>query len=65
MLDKQDEWKLWESEVEDYCEVVMDGTKEVSDEVRNKKQPIEEVDVKTTWWKVRSDIWRLLKRFTT
>ena len=65
VLDKQDEWKQWKSEVEDYCELVMDGTKEVFEEVRNKKQPIEEVDVKTTWWKVRSDIWRLLKRFTS
>ena len=64
-LEKQDEWKQWKSEVEDYCEVVMQGTKEVLEEVRNKKDAIEERDLRGTWWKIRSDIWRLLKRFTS
>ena len=64
-LDKQEDWKQWKSEIEDYCEVVMEGTKDVLEEVRNKKQAIEEADVKVTWWKIRSDIWRLLKRFTS
>ena len=26
VLDKQEDWKQWRSEVEDYCEEVMDGT---------------------------------------
>ena len=64
-LDKQEDWKQWKGEVEDYCEVVMDGTKEVFEEMRNKKHPIEEADVKAKWWNVRGDIWRLLKRFTS
>ena len=64
-LDKQEDWKQWKGEVEDYCEEVMDGTKEVLEEVRNKKNTIEETDVKATWWKRRAEIWRLLKRFTS
>ena len=64
-LDKQEDWKQWKSEVEDYCEVVMYGTKEILEEIRNKKSGIEEADVKVTWWNIRADIWRLLKRFTS
>ena len=64
-LEKQDEWKQWKSEIEDYCEVVMQGTKEVLEEIRNKRDAIEERDLRGTWWKIRSDIWRLLKRFTS
>ena len=33
-LDKQEDWKQWKGEVEDYCEVVMDGTKEVKRSTR-------------------------------
>ena len=58
-LDKQEDWKQWKGEVEDYCEEVMDGTKEVLEEVRNKNNTIEEADVKATWWKRRAEIWRL------
>ena len=36
-LEKQEDWKQWKGEVEDYCEVVMNGTKEVLEEVRNRK----------------------------
>ena len=36
-LEKQDEWKQWKSEVEDYCEVVMQGTKEVQRRNRGKR----------------------------
>ena len=50
-LEKQEDWKQWKSEVEDYCEVVMEGTKEVLEELRNKRNTIEETDVKTSWWK--------------
>ena len=64
-LDKQEEWKQWKSEVEDYCEVVMEGTKDVMEEVRNKKDVIEELDVKALWWGVRGELWRLLKKFTS
>ena len=64
-LDKQDDWKLWKSEVEDYCEVVMEGTKDIMEEIRNKKEVIEEVDLKRFWWGIRAELWRLLKKFTS
>ena len=47
-LDKQEDWKQWKSEIEDYCETVMEGTKEVLEEVRNKDNAIEDSDVNTT-----------------
>ena len=37
-LDKQDDWKQWKSEVEDYCEVVMEGTKDIMEEIRKQKR---------------------------
>ena len=55
-FDKQEDWKQWKGEVEDYCDVIMEGTKDVLEEVRSKKDSIEETDVKTRWWKIRSDI---------
>ena len=64
-FDKQEDWKQWKGEVEDYCDVIMEGTKDVLEEVRNKRDTIEETDVKDKWWKIRSDLWRLLKRFTS
>ena len=54
-LDKQEDWKQWKSEVEDYCEIVMEGTKEVLEEVRNNKNAINEADVNTSWWKIRAE----------
>ena len=43
----------------------MEGTKEVSEEVRSKRDTIEETHVRERWWKIRADLWRLLKRFTS
>ena len=36
LFDKQAEWKQWKGGVEDYCDVIMEGTKDVLEEVRNK-----------------------------
>ena len=38
MLDKQEDWKLWRSEVEDYCEVVKEGMKEALEAVKGQKE---------------------------
>ena len=65
LFDKQEDWKQWKGEVEDYCDVIMEGTKDVLEEVRNKRDTIEETDVKGRWWKIRADLWKLLKRFTS
>ena len=65
LFDKQEEWKQWKGEVEDYCDVIVEGTKEVLEEVTNKRDVIDEADVKGIWWKIRADLWRLLKRFTS
>ena len=63
-LDKQEDWKAWKGEVEDYCEAVMEGTKDALEEVRSRKDAIEEADMKRAWWNIRGELWRLLKRFT-
>ena len=52
-FDKQEDWKQWKGEVEDYCDVIMEGTKDVLEEVRNKRDTIEETDVKDKWWKIQ------------
>ena len=43
----------------------MEGTKAILEETRSKRDPIEEKDVRSGWWKVRADSWRLIKRFTS
>ena len=44
------DWKTWRSEVEDYCEVVKNGMKEILEKVRTRKDQIEEehVEAETT-----------------
>ena len=54
-FEKQEDWKQWKGEVEDYCDVIMEGTKDVLEEVRSKKDSVEETDVKGRWWKVRAE----------
>ena len=36
-FDKQEDWKQWKGEIEDYCDVIIEGTKDVLEEIRNKK----------------------------
>ena len=55
---------MWRSEVEDYCEVVKDGMKEVLEAVKGEKEEIVERHVEAKWWDQRSELWRLLKRYT-
>ena len=38
VLTKQEEWKVWKSEVEDYCEVVKGGMKEALEAVKGQKK---------------------------
>ena len=64
-LDDQEDWKQWKSQVEDYCEVVMDGTKEILEVVRNNTRAIKTTNAKVKWWNIRAEIWRLLNIFTS
>ena len=64
VLTKQEEWKVWKSEVEDYCEVVKGGMKEALEAVKGQKEEVEERNCEAHWWKERSELWRLLKRYT-
>ena len=49
VLTKQEEWKVWKSEVEDYCEVVKGGMKEALEAVKGQKEEVEERDLETHW----------------
>ena len=64
-LDKQEEWRQWRSEVEDYCEMVIEGTNGVLEGQRSLRDAIDELDVKATCWSIGAEAWRLLRRFTS
>ena len=46
-FDNQEDWKHCKGEGEDYCDVIMKGTKDVLEEVRSENNSLEEKYVKT------------------
>ena len=65
VMEKTEEWKGWKEEVEDYCEAVSEGMKEMLAEAKSKKEAIEEANMDKGWWDMRGELWRLLKRYST
>ena len=49
VLTKQEEWKVWKSEVEDYCEVVKGGMKEALEALKGQNEEVEEPNLEAHW----------------
>ena len=66
-LSKQEEWRQWRSDVEDYCEQQFRGMKGQLDRVRKETGVIGSVDFATVegeWWDKGAELWRFLKNYT-
>ena len=66
-LSKDDQWRRWKSDIEDYTEEVFPGMKEMLERVRNADGTVDEEwfdGSKAIWWDRGDMLWRFLKRYT-
>ena len=66
VLEKDDQWRRWKSDVEDYTEETFAGMKEVLDKVKDADVSIEEswfIGAEEHWWNKGEALWRFLKRY--
>ena len=69
VLAKLEEWKAWQSDVEDYCEEQLAGMKEELKHVKKSDTEVDEIKFmaagKERWWPQGEALWRFLKRYTS
>ena len=66
-LEKEEQWRKWKSDIEDYCEEVFTGMKEMMDKTKNADVELCELWFEETemWWWNRSEaLYRFLERYT-
>ena len=67
LLEKEEQWRKWKAEVEDYCEEVYPGMKDILERARTSEETVDELWFKVTeagWWARAETLWRFLKRYT-
>ena len=65
VLEKIDQWRTWKSEVEDYAEETVPGTRDYLEKAKSEEEEVSEVDWDDEAWNQREMTWRFLKRYTT
>ena len=61
---KEEQWRNWREEVQDYCEEVIVGMKGLMVKVRKMQEEVTENEVGEEWWELRKTLYNLLKKFT-
>ena len=67
VLTKDEDWRRWKSDIEDYAEEMFHGMKEVLDTARASEMEITETWFEAThehWWNKAEMFYRFLKRYT-
>ena len=67
VLSKDEDWKRWKSEIEDYCSEAFDGMKDILEKVREAEEEVDETwfgPEHEDWWQKGEMLCRFLKRFT-
>ena len=67
VLNKDDEWRRWKSDIEDYAEEVFQGMKDMLDKAKGAENEISEVwfdAAQEQWWNKAEMLYRFLKRYT-
>ena len=64
MLDKEDGWRSWLADVEDYTEETMPGIGEHLDCAKACGEEVSDIDMTEGAWEQRSMVWRFLKTHT-
>jgi hypothetical protein len=66
-LNSPDGWKRWKADVEDYCEEMFEGMKDILDKVRKSEDAVTYEAFAATeeeWWSKAEQLYRFLRRFT-
>ena len=64
VLEKMDQWRSWESDVEDYTEETLPGIRRYLEKAKESEEEIDGVDVDERAWEQREMLWRFLKKYT-
>ena len=67
MLDKEEQWRRWKSDIEDYCEEMFPGMKEMLEKARDSDITVDEPwfeGATEMWWQKSDMLFRFLKRYT-
>ena len=67
VLNKDDEWRRWKSDIEDYAEEVFQGMKDMLDKAKGAENEISEAwfdAAQEQWWNKAEMLYRFLKRYT-
>ena len=67
ILNKDDEWRRWKSDIEDYAEEVFHGMKDMLDQAKGAENEISEMwfdAAQEQWWNKAEMLYRFLKRYT-
>ena len=64
MLDKENGWRNWLADVEDYTEEAMPGIGEHLDCAKTCDEEVTDLDMSASAWQQRSMVWRFLKAHT-
>ena len=62
-----DGWKKWKADIEDYCEEVFGGMKDILENTKKSEEHIDENWFSASeedWWSKAEQLWRLQRRFT-
>ena len=66
VLEKEDQWRRWKSDIEDYAEETYDGMKDVLEKVRDSEVVVDEAwfaGVNESWWNKGESLYRFLKHY--
>jgi len=66
-LEKREDWRQWKSDVEDYCEELFEGMKDILEKVKKSEDPVDHLWFHVNeehWWERGEMLWRFLKRYT-
>ena len=67
VLNKDEEWRRWKSDVEDYTEEAFAGMKDMLEKVKDAEAEVNEewfTGTKEEWWSKGEMLWRFLKKYT-
>jgi hypothetical protein len=67
VLSQSDHWRKWKGDIEEYCEHIHRGMKDIMDQSTKADGDIEEQwfnDTDDCWWEYSDQLWSLLRRFT-
>jgi hypothetical protein len=63
-LEKNDEWKRWKADLEDYAEEIFPGIRDILDSIKDRDDEIDDLSFKDgpeDWWSKAGMLWRFFE----